>query len=98
MPNLFLNTMQNKLFKNKREIRCFHHSKNKIYLLSNIEDRHLLTENENKTKSLTFILICVRERWLVKNMWYQSDPLPPIKCSLFWYSPCRFLALNCVKK
>lgn len=87
MPNLFLNTMQNKLFKNKRESRCFRHSKNKIYLLSNIEDRHLLTENENKTKSLTFILICVRERWLVKNMWYQSDPLLPIKCSLFWYSP-----------
>lgn len=57
MPNLFLNTMQNKLFKNKRESRCFRHSKNKIYLLSNIEDRHLLTENENKTKSLTSILI-----------------------------------------
>lgn len=68
MPNLFLNTMQNKLFKNKREIRCFHHSNDNIYLLSNIEDRHLLTENENKTKNLTYILIFVRERWLVKNM------------------------------
>lgn len=67
-------------------------------MLSNREDHYLITENAKIRPEKLNLLIYVRKRWLIKNMWYQSDPLLPINCSLFRYSPRRFLALNCVKK